>query len=107
MFLPALGQHTALPVAGGQELPASALGSHRYSHDRGPHQDSKLQACGSLKAVHTCLLASQEQRPLHWMGETQAAYHPACVSKGPHEAQPKGRLWEKVAEAKVRVKGQL
>lgn len=36
-FLPSLGQHTVLPVARGQEHPASALGSHRYSHDQGSH----------------------------------------------------------------------
>lgn len=56
--------------------------------------DPKLQARGFPRAVRTCHLA----RP---------PTHPACVSEGPHEAQPKGGLWNKVAEAKVRVKGPL
>lgn len=67
-FLPSSGQHTALPVASSQEHLALALGSHRYSYDQGPCQGPKLQACGLLRAVHTCLLASQEQRPVHWAG---------------------------------------
>lgn len=67
-FLPSSGQHTALPVASSQEHLALALGSHRYSYDQGPCQGPKLQASGLLRAVHTCLLASQEQRPVHWAG---------------------------------------
>ena len=111
-FLPSLGQHTALPVASSQGHPASASGGHRYSRDRGPQQCPKPQVCGLLRADHTCLRASQEQRPLHWAGGSterpQAAHPPRLwVSKGPHQAQPKGRLWEEEAEAKTRVKGQL
>lgn len=95
-FLPSLGQHTALPVASSQEHLALALGSHRYSYDQGPCHGPKLQACGLLRAVHTCSLASQEQRPVHWAGGglQRPGCPPSylCVPKGPHKAQPKGGL---------------
>lgn len=91
-FLPEDGSRPFLwPVPGASGV---STGSHRYSHGQGPHEDPQLQARGFPRAVHTCQLA-------------RLPSHPACVSKGPHEAEPKGGFWNKVAESKVRVKGQL
>lgn len=68
----------------------SALGSHRHNHDPSPHQ-------GLLTAIHSCLLASQEQDPaLGWgSGQRSQVTHLSsfCVSKRPQGPACQGELW--------------